>query len=351
MLSSVVLVIASMLLSGAVLSPSRGANQKTAFPELIAIDGHTHDLVPRGGKQPRQSGIERAAAAGLRGAVLAFPLETTPPAGLLRQIQIDIEVVRAYAARKGVEIKFVDQFDLSSSGTGRPAFQILASLETFNGVFRGDPAVPELLHNAGIRSLTLIDAPGDGLSQGKGNSLCLSEFGRRVVGRMNELNIAIDISHLPEELQRDVIRTSRRPVFASHSNTRAIAPVGRNISDEILKEMCGRGGMVCLTLDREFLFGDNRNSSSPGGPRLLKHIEHVVGLCGVGHVGIGTDFLGSGENAPDDLQGFECFKAIAAALTQGGYSAETVGKILGGNLARFFSASEPLEGGHAFPRI
>ncbi len=325
-------------LAGSPVKPfDRNAGGSQSPAGFAAIDGHTHDLVPRGGKPPEQSGIERAAAAGLRGAVLAFPRETTTPAGLLRQIQIDREAVRAYAARKAVDVAFVDRFDLTNAGAGSRAFQILASLEYFDGVFGGGLAALDALYGAGIRSVTIVDYPGDNLSQGKGDALCLSEFGRRVVGRMNELSMAIDISHLPEPLQRDVIRTSSRPVIASHSNAREVAAVGRNLSDGVLRELSGRGGLVLFTFDREFLFGTGDIQETPGLPQLLKHISHVVRLCGGDHVGLGSDYLGSGRNAPADLRGVECFQAIAENLAKAGYPPEAVRKIMGENLADFFS--------------
>ncbi|MEW6335989.1 MAG: membrane dipeptidase [Acidobacteriota bacterium] len=332
-----VVVLAGATIAGAGASLRGDADWKAAYPGLILADGHTHDLVPREGAAPRQGELERARAAGMNGVILSFPLEPTRPEDLVGRIRRDMSFVRTYAAEKGVSLAFVDRFDFSPPASASGPLQVLPSLEYFDGVFSGGLAILDALHDAGVRSITLVDRPGDGLSEGRGDALRLSDFGRRTVGRMNDLGMAIDISHLPEELQRDVIRASRRPVLASHSNVRAVAAAGRNLSDDILKEMSGRGGLVLLTFDREYLLGDSRDLASPGLPRLLAHVAHAVEVCGVDHVGIGTDFGGSGEHAPADLSGIECFEAIARAMTNNGYTVEAVRKVLGGNLIRFHS--------------
>jgi hypothetical protein len=273
----------------------------------------------------------------MNGVVLALPLERTTPEGLVERVRRDLSFLRSHAAENGVSLAVVDRFDFSPSDSVVGPLKVLPSLESFDGVFRGDPEILDALHDAGVRSITLVDHPGDGLSQAEGDARRLSEFGRRVVGRMNDLGIAIDISHLPEDLQRGVIRASRRPVLASHSNVRAVAAAGRNLPDDILTEMSGRGGLVLLTFDREYLLGDSRDLASPGISRLLAHVEHAVEVCGVEHVGIGTDFGGSGRHAPADLGGAECFEAIAGAMAARGFTLEAIRKILGGNLVRFYS--------------
>ena len=98
--------------------------------------------------------------------------------------------------------------------------------------------------------------------------------------------------------------------------------------------------MVLLTFDKEYLLGRESAPGASGIPKLIEHIDYVVRQYGIDHVGIGTDYGGSGSNAPPDLFGVECFRSIANVLIEKGYSLEHVKKILGGNLIDFFSAAE-----------
>lgn len=331
------LTVWSLSAPGIQAPEARQSIWKVRYPGLFAADGHTHDLVPWDGEAPRQAGAERARAAGLDGAVLSFPLGRTTPENLVRRLREDGESVMAYASRTATDVVLTDRFTPPGTGASGGPLQILPSLEYFDGLFAGGLAALDDFKAAGIVSLVLIDNAADGLSEGVGAGLRLSGFGRRVVGRMNALGLAVDISHLPEPLQRDVIRTSVRPVIASHSNVRGVAAAGRNLSDVVLLELASRGGLALMTFDREYLFGEKAASSGPGLPQLLQHIDYAVRLCGVEHVGLGTDYGGSGRNAPADLSGVECLQAVADGLVRNGYSGDSVGRIMGGNIVAFFA--------------
>ncbi len=171
--------------------------------------------------------------------------------------------------------------------------------------------------------------------------------------------MVVDLSHVGERTSLDAIEVSSRPAIFSHSNAGAVTPHARNISDETIRAVAARGGLVCATP-----YGPCSSADPARGLRatlddFLRHIDHIAGLVGVDHVGIGTDqFEGKGEaewNAttkrryPESVEassfdnvrtaGFESvspWPLITEKLLERGYSADDVRKIVGGNFLRVF---------------
>jgi membrane dipeptidase len=199
----------------------------------------------------------------------------------------------------------------------------------------------------------------------------LSEVGEKVVAEMNRLGIMVDVSHASDGTFYDVIRVSKMPVIASHSCARALCESPRNMTDDMLKKLGENGGVIQLCLLSSFIKKvdqdprrekalaalrkkyEDREESEEGYkeyladravidkefPRKLAtvadaidHIDHIVKLIGIEHIGIGTDFDGGG-----GLAG--CMDAsevgsVTAELVKRGYSEEDIRKIWGGNLMR-----------------
>lgn len=213
-----------------------------------------------------------------------------------------------------------------------------------------------------IMQLTYNDRSlfGDGCLE-PGNA-GLSRLGRRAVARMNELGIAIDLSHSGERTTDEAIAASDRPVLVSHSGCRAVFDHPRNKTDATLAGLAQRGGVVGIYL-MPFL------SAGPGPVTtedLLRHVDHAVGLCGEDHVGIGSDQgvvpvadtpayraalargvaarRAAGVSAPGESADRPPFipelntprrmELIAEALARRGYRNAALAKILGGNFAR-----------------
>lgn len=294
------------------------------------IDGHTHDLVPRNGSDPVQSELSELSKTGVNGVILAFPLNKTNSDKLINQIKRDIEFVHSYAKAKGIEISFVNSFSNNPSDKILTTVQILPSVEYFDGLFYGSTARLDELKQLGIRSITLINNRKDIISD---DGKTLNKLGINLVKRLNELDIAIDISHLSEFLQIEVIKTSIKPVIASHSNCKAIVPSDRNLSERVICELTKKGGIVLLTFDREYLAV---NSSQNGIDALIKHIDYLKTKYGEKCIGLGSDFGGSGANAPKELSTIDSFNRIAQKLREIGYSKETINGIMGKNIANFF---------------
>jgi membrane dipeptidase len=201
----------------------------------------------------------------------------------------------------------------------------------------------------------------------------MTEFGKAVVAECNRLGIMIDISHASANSFFDIIATTKAPIIASHSNARALCDHPRNLTDEQLKALAANGGVVQICFVSSFIKEQPPNPERDAaikalrekyGPRrdirdeaeraklweeyeeiykkypgerttlqeLVDHIEHVVALIGVDHVGIGTDFDGGGgvEGCNDVSE----MPNITKELLRRGYSEKDIQKIWGGNIMR-----------------
>jgi microsomal dipeptidase-like Zn-dependent dipeptidase len=163
----------------------------------------------------------------------------------------------------------------------------------------------------------------------------LSPFGKEVVREMNRLGIVIDVSHAAESTFYDVLRESRTPVIASHSSARALCDHPRNLTDDQIRALAAKGGVVHICLYAGFL----RQGAGMGEASLsdaIRHINHVANLVGTDHLGIGSDFDGGG-----DLIGCRASNELiqlTTRLLREGYSETDIRKIWGANLLRVMEA-------------
>ena len=223
-----------------------------------------------------------------------------------------------------------------------------------------------------------------GLCHGNNNEICdsatdqpihngLSEMGKKVVAEMNRLGIIVDVSHISDKAFYDVIETSKVPIVASHSSARTICEHPRNMTDDMLKRLADNGGVIQLCLlsnyikkvdqdpQREEVLNElrkkyeNRNSDTDQQryyseqneidkkyPQkkatvadAVDHIDHIVNLIGIEHIGIGTDFDGGGglEGCMDASE----VRNITDELFKRGYTEEQIRQIWGGNYMRVMS--------------
>jgi len=166
----------------------------------------------------------------------------------------------------------------------------------------------------------------------------LSPFGKEVVREMNRLGIMIDVSHAAETTFYDVLSESRAPVIASHSSARAICDHPRNLTDEQIKAIAEAGGVVHICLYTGFIREGSGGKGIPEGTLsdAIRHINHVVGLVGVEHVGIGSDFDGGGGII--GLEADNNLMQITVKLLERGYTEEEIAKIWSGNFLRVMKA-------------
>ena len=215
----------------------------------------------------------------------------------------------------------------------------------------------------------------------KGDSLThkgLTDLGKKIVVRMNELGMLIDISHNGEQTFWDVIKLTKKPIIASHSCVWTFCHHRRNLKDDQIKAIAKNGGVIHLNFYAGFLdstyekkaaqliakhkseidslvahgtqpdyagimtmekYKEETNAIRPPLSLLLDHLDYIVKLVGIDFVGLGSDFDGI-EAGPRELNGVQDFPLITKALLERGYSKKDVRKILGENFLRVFTANQ-----------
>lgn len=194
----------------------------------------------------------------------------------------------------------------------------------------GDPGNVDRLYARGVRMMSLTWNNSNDLADGATEESHggLTPLGRAVLARMQARGIVVDVSHLSARSFWDVLGATRGPVMATHSNAAALTPHRRNLTDEQLRALAARGGVV----------GVNFYPLFTGGPTLrhvLNHIDYLVKVMGVDHVALGSDFDGFSQPVAG-LEDVSRLPNLTAGLLERGYRPEDVRKILGGNALRVF---------------
>jgi membrane dipeptidase len=171
----------------------------------------------------------------------------------------------------------------------------------------------------------------------------LSDYGAAIVGRMNEIGMAIDISHCGDRTTLNAIEASRKPLLVTHSNCRALVPAARCKTDAAIRSMAAKGGVMGITMVRTFVGSAGQVTME----NVLDHIDHVTKLVGVEHAGIGSDVDLDGRDThvhparKFDLDGIDYAKKIydlTEGLLRRNYSTSNIELILGGNFERALGA-------------
>ena len=212
---------------------------------------------------------------------------------------------------------------------------LILSMEGAEGI-EGDMDVLEVLYRLGLRMLGITwsrsNLAADGVTE-EGIDRGLTEFGRELVAALNRLGIIIDVSHLAPLGVAQVLEESEHPVVASHSNAYSLCPHFRNLTDGQLRAIADKGGVICVTFVPRFLTPEPQTASIE---HILEHIDHIVKVAGIEHVGVGSDFEGFFDPPPRGLEDVTKLPNLTRGLLERGYSREDVEKILGGNLLRVF---------------
>ncbi|MBO4898358.1 MAG: membrane dipeptidase [Clostridia bacterium] len=191
------------------------------------------------------------------------------------------------------------------------------------------------LFSRGVRLVTLTwnhenEISGTAFENGGG----LKPFGREAVREMENLGIMVDVSHLSDKGFYDVLEMTKKPFIASHSNSRKVCDIFRNLTDDMFLSLIKKGGVTGINLCPDFL-GEN-----PDIDTIVKHIEHFMSLGGEDNVGIGADFDGV-PALPDGIRGTEDLYKIFDRLSSLNYSQELCEKIAYKNMMRVFSEVLP----------
>ena len=188
-------------------------------------------------------------------------------------------------------------------------------------------------HRLGVRMVGLVHSLRNQLADGitdRRTGGGLSELGIQAVEELDRLGDIIDVSHLNDEGFWDVIEHTKNPIIASHSNARAVCDHPRNMTDEMIKALADNGGVMGMNFAPQFV---NKTQATLEG--VVDHIDHIVGLVGPDHVGLGSDYDGI-PSTPKGLEDVTKMPDITKELVKRGYSEEDISKILGGNHLRLF---------------
>ena len=284
--------------------------------------------------------------------------------------------------------KHLDLAEIALNPDDAYEIEIVGKRAVYIGVENGYPVGNDLanikeFYDLGARYITLCHT--------RNNDICdsstdrngpehngLSDFGRKVVAEMNKLGMIVDVSHISDKAFYDVLEVFEAPVIASHSCARAICDSPRNLTDDMLKKLAENGGVIQVCFVSSFIklsepfperdsamqalqekygsFDDltdeemdqarkewyGINKKFP--PKLatvsdmVDHIDHIVKVAGIDHVGIGTDFDGGG--GLKDCYDVSQMKNITSELVKRGYTTKEIEKIWGGNFMRVFREVE-----------
>jgi len=259
---------------------------------------------------------------------------------------------------------------------------ILIGMEN-GGPIEGSLRLLRDYYRLGVRYITLTHNGNNDIcdtsNPGEARWNGVSPFGKTVIEEMNRLGMLIDVSHISDEAFWDVLEISKVPVFASHSCTRSLCDIHRNLTDDMIKALAKKGGVIQLTFCSFFVEEEYKRLASenekkiepqkkllaekykddqdaywnalielwkevaPPAPKiekLIDHVDHVVKLVGVNHVGFGSDYDGTG-SVPRGLEDVSGFPLITYHLLKRGYSEGDIKKMLGGNFLRLFEKAQP----------
>jgi membrane dipeptidase len=232
----------------------------------------------------------------------------------------------------------------------------------------------------GVRYLTLTHSLNDDWADSSTDKPAhngLTDFGREVVRELNRQGVLVDISHVSDKTFYDALETSRAPLIASHSSCRAICNTPRNMTDDMIRALAQKGGVIQINYHVGFLDqaaadsadlkeyfravgeADRQYASDPdkkyqeyrrveqefesrlpkvSWEKIIEHIDHAVKLAGTDHVGLGSDF--DGAKMPEGMEDCSKLPRITEALLRKGYSESDIRKILGGDLLRVMEEAE-----------
>ncbi len=236
-----------------------------------------------------------------------------------------------------------------------------------------DLAVLRMYYRMGIRAMTLTHFKNNNWADSSTDKPAhngLTPFGKDVVREMNRLGMLVDVSHVSDKTFYDALEVSTKPVIVSHSSSRAISNIPRNVTDDMLRALAKNGGVIGINFGEGFISQKDVaalqaaiNSNQGAPPDMVgkildnyaneefrkdlaamktglatisdvaDHVDHIVKVAGIDHVGIGSDFDGI-TSPPEGLADISKMPSLVAALLKRGYSEQDIKKILGGNYLR-----------------
>lgn len=356
------------------MTPLDAEQARALHHDVFVFDGHNDLAIPlrRGESIEDRNGrghldLVRMRAGGLDGGIFAVFIDPDPQLedpfdrtlDGLRHLRETLE------ARRDVRL-VLTAADASAAWSDRSGEVVYALIGVEGGyAIEDDLGTADDLFDAGMRCLTLTwneptawaDAAGTSVHGG------LTGFGRRLVEHLQRLGVLVDLSHASDEVARQVTERAERPVVASHSGMRRLAPLARNIPEELLEAIAETGGLTGVSFFNGHLSAEFEQRCAPLRARnydmermaravreevgtlpmsaLVDHVRHAVRIVGVDHVGLGSDYDGMWA-PPEGLEDAARLPELSAALGEAGlFDAEGLESFLGANWIRVLKASLP----------
>ena len=396
---SVLTRVAAVALGGLLVSSGLAGDnisEKARKLHFSSIVVDTHDDTTQlmldarfalGARQPKGSiDIPRMREGGL-GAIffsIWIPSKVTGPTAVQKALQ-QIDAVREQVRKHPKDLILATSAEQIRQAHKNGKIAALMGVEGGH-MINSDLGVLRKYAALGVRYMTLTHSGNDEWADSSTDKAVhngLTDFGKNVVREMNRLGVMVDISHVSDKTFYDALEVSGAPLLASHSSCRAICDAPRNMSDQMMKDLAAKGGVIQINYHVGFLSQEFRNAEKAdpkineaiaeevtkrcGGdanegcmliegdritreyvakgdlPRveytkIIEHIDHAVRVAGIDHVGLGSDF--DGANMPYGMEDASMLPKITEALLKKGYSDSDVIKILGENTLRLMTDVE-----------
>ncbi|MFG3280500.1 dipeptidase [Streptomyces sp. NPDC048111] len=327
----------------------------------VVADAHNDLLMAVSARPPRRWGaffrerwLPQLRAGGIDIQVLpVFIDDQYRPEGALRQTLRMIECAHVLAEANADQVALcLDGADIDAAlAEGKVA--LVLALESAPGIDASVELVPTLFR-LGVRIASIAHWGRTPLADGSREDATGSRLtapGVEALAEMERLGMLFDISHLSASGVAHVLELATRPLIATHSCARALRDHHRNLTDEQIRGVAATGGVVCVNFVPDFL---TDTQDKVGVERIVDHIEHIVSVAGIDHVGLGSDFVREVMNdvtppcceAPDDedpmfdfpgLEGPAGMPSVTRALVDAGFTEADVLKVLGGNTRRLMA--------------
>jgi len=391
-------LIACLLMFGSVAAQPRTARDQALWQRALAIhrraivvDTHNDITTPMANDDfdlkgtppaPYRTNIERMKKGGLTAEFFSLyvkPWYVTHGGAARRTLDMIDSVYRAVERHPNELMLATTAADIRRA-KAQNKIACLMGIEGGHAIENSLPTLREF-HRLGVRYITLTwnnaNDWADSNRESKHNGL--TDFGKEVVREMNRLGMLVDVSHVGDKTMSDVLDVSKAPIIASHSSARALSNVPRNIPDDLLKRIAKNGGVVQVNFYSMFVDAatvgpqnaarneklkaqqaelnekykddperlseesDKLEAANPLPPlpisKLIDHIDHIVKVAGIDHVGIGADFDGAND-MPEGARDVSMLPNITYELLKRGYSEQDIRKILGENLLRVMTQAE-----------
>ncbi len=318
--------------------PLMSGEADTKKNELLIFEGHTHIGLSIEGERINGSDYKYYSDRDVNAIFFTLPVDRSKTSDLLKRIESEISKIKDLS-KKSKSIKLAINAKDYHKNFAEKRNSIGLSIEYFYGIFNNNQNTIKKYSEMGIRMICLINTSDDRLFILKNKKEVLSDFGKKIIENMNKFGILIDITHLRDEQRYQVIKHSKSPVIASHSNARGPSPSNFNVSDKVIKALKENGGLFLVSFDKNGLFPDKKNVGI-GAIKFVQHINYLKKMLGINRIGIGTDLQAAGKYVAADLRGKDSFKKIVMELKNNHYSIDEIRKIMSGNLIKFLANQE-----------